>query len=595
MISCQYCEFKAPVLTTIRAHYAKVHPSEQPFQCKRCKKKYKHHGSLTRHLLSCTLTGNAPTPKETEPPAQLPPAETIDTGDPFLVWCATDPARPSANTAASIRRLIRSSTTLQNANFNDPDTLEASVFLFEDECFGRGVTLRVVANYVRQIKTWAYFKEETTDQVHPCSLEFLELRTAELSSIATRAAITDNALVLQDPYAMATIRNEIIGALEVQRHTVIDPFLVRAIRNGTAPRSRTMVTFGCDHLRPWIELVMRFANIPCRIQITKNLLLPTSKQTTYVSKLVRHANHFSRIIVHDKVKESFQPVMIPLDATISAYLELYLAFCRPQSTTEYVFTTKSGAQWRQASKDIKAYLENTLKIPVTRLDPTGRFVHGARHIVLAAYALQVGFNHEKLQNFATLLRHSLDTSLRFYNVFSQIWRSKLAVLDFSKALGLSIDTETQSSTVFAHATLGIPHALLRASAQQIKSGVKPDHIEYTVRDASTQTGVYKEAIPAQYTKQESMAQHPQSTKPKCKECGTKLSVHGPIGNSRHQGFGCYFLQCLTCNPSKRITKDARVYPLGVTPESISVSTRPRNMKSIEAYIAQSNQKQLQSI
>lgn len=603
MNKCIFCDYKTSTITELRQHYLRAHPGEKPFKCNLCNRRYKHFSSCQRHEETCpSLVKTKATAKILTDLSQnaAQNATTDEKSHPFLAYCAKDVDRPVESTAQSILRLVNNSEILPDMPYDNIDMFVDKFYLFEDECFSRNVTLKTVSNYVRQYIHYVAFLQETNrENIDDEIIAFLQLRSTELSSLATKSLINDNALILQDPYAMATIRNNIILQLNKYQQEQIDPFLLKHIRAGTVAKTKVLLAFGHEHFKPFLELLMRFANIPCRIQITKNLLLPNDQTSHYVAKLVRCGNQYTRLIHQDKVQVSHVPLAIPLGFTISCYLELYIQFCRPNTDLPYLFLSKHGKKWTNASKDLKAFMKDALGIPVERLDPTGRFVHGSRHIVLAAYALQCQFDHQKLANFATLLRHSLDTSLKFYNVFSQLWRSKLAVKDFSESLGLNIDTSTNAANVFVHAKPGLPHALLRTTVHQLWQDKDINQVEFTVRSIGTQTetsslcdaseiGHVSSANQISQTKQA----NPQNKYPKCQECKAVLRVHGPIGNKRSPYFGRYFLQCLQCHPQKRFAqKSAFVFDLGFKPANESVSNKPRNMADILAFIEKSKKKQ----
>lgn len=595
MNDCKYCEYKALTYTDLRQHYIKQHKEQKPYQCNLCKKAYKHKASLTRHtcvsgiarMKGVSSTASKDSNHDTIEVWSLKSEQTNpvvrESGEAaFYDWCTRDLERPSQSSAESIWKLMQRETLLKDISTTDIEEFEATLFQFEDECLLRNVSIKTISNYVRQFHVFLQYKNEAIQAIDDDIFICVQLRISELTKAATRNMINHGTLALIDPYSAATLRNDIVNRLGQYQLEVLRPTILPWIRAREAPRQKKMIAFGISSLRPWLELAMRFTNIPCRMQVTQNLLLPSTQNSAYISKLALDGSVFTRIINRDKVKTSHQPIRIPLCVTLSAYLTMYIYYCRPESTSEFVFVTKLGSKWVKASADVKAFLKDQLKLDPNAFDSSGRFVHGSRHIVLSSYALSVNFNEEKLLNMATLMRHTLATSLKFYNVFSEIYRAKIAMQSFAEIMRLPTQNEEQcASSNFIQASLPRLSALIANAAHEVNCEHSLQHFKFHMKDACTQTD---EIFESKHDADANQTINANNTIPICDTCKTKFTILGPVGSKRHHHFGKFFLKCLSCDPDKRISSQAIVYKLGVMPPGPSQSNRPRNYASIVQYI-----------
>ena len=112
---------------------------------------------------------------------------------------------------------------------------------------------------------------------------------------------------------------------------------------------KTHSEFG-DRLRNWLELVIRFTNIPCRIQCSRELQMPDQDNMTYVAKLVIREGQYCRLINQDKTSSTHQPLVLPLGRTISAYLYFYITHCRT-TTDQHSYVFSSGSDHLGISKN----------------------------------------------------------------------------------------------------------------------------------------------------------------------------------------------------------------------------------------------------
>jgi hypothetical protein len=359
--------------------------------------------------------------------------------------------------------------------------------------------------------------------------------------------ITQGSLGVQimDPYQMVELRHRILLALQKQQEQVINPFIKQFLHE-KSPKM-PLVEFGVKQLRCWLDLMIRFINIPMRIQATKELHLgfpfrKTDASEHHVARLLFENGVFTRLFMFDKVGKTgaHRPIRCPLPQVIVPYLEFYIKYCRVGDSS-LVFVNATGSPWKQASRDIKNYLQDTLEIPADALDPSGRFVHGSRSIMLANYALRCKFDPLRLQQFATLMRHSFATMNSYYLLWTDWATAKMAMSDFNQAFGLPEPTPITTTQDFSQFDVTF-HPLLQNGP-------------------------------------ESKEEEGELKKDRCEKCRGELRIFGPYGKKKHaKQYGCYWYQCATCVPATR-----KWIPLGFLTE-YSCSRKSKNHDAIINYI-----------
>ena len=213
----------------------------------------------------------------------------------------------------------------------------------------------------------------------------------------------------------------------------------------------------------------------------------------------------------------------------------------------------TGSAWKQASRDIKNYLQDTLDIQADALDPSGRFVHGSRSIMLANYALRINFDPLRLQQFATLMRHSLGTMNAFYLLWTDWTTAKIAMADFNKAFGLPEPTPITRDFSQFDVTFSYPK----------------DVVETELEEA-------QKAIPEEVSAEEVTKK---SNKKRCEKCHGELRIYGPYGKKANpKQYGCYWYQCISCIPIQKTW-----IPLGFMTE-YSCSRKSKNHDEIIKFI-----------
>ena len=389
-------------------------------------------------------------------------------------------------------------------------------------------------------------------------------------------------------FDLANLVNQIINALRQQQRDVIDPFITAFVLTGPVTQTNTRldpVEFGLLSLRPFVELSLRFLNLACRIQCSTKLMMfgSSSKQDSFVSKLVLYEDHFDRCIYHDKTGIGrAQTINVPVDTTISGYLMFYIKHCRPNPDSTTVFQARRGGRWTTASADLKQYLES-MGIPCDDICRNGRFVHGSRHLTLAAYAILCRFDIHKIRSYVLLMRHSLAMVEHVYSPFLKLHQSNMAVDEMFALRGLDMPRKTQSCDSFKILSLLPLSGLLQSTFRQLLS--TEFHRRQVIpvfrsNDMATQTDPI---LPGDYERDQTISDTEEDRI--CRLCDATLSVCGPLGTSSSPFFGRYFLNCRRCFPSAVPNKFSLWYRLGHVPMVQSTSTKPRNMQAIETYIS----------
>lgn len=489
------------------------------FKCDRCQATFAFDNSRVKHMKRNTCTQQQ---------------------------AAATPPSPMLAGGGGVSESYRKSTLAFAKRFGpieiDADAFDDQLNSFIDGQLAKQVTKKSMSNDLRMLLI----------VVNESAAQHADTVTGMLSTVqaaSTRETFDGIVLACLDPAAMVDLRNGVIGVLRQQQCDTIDPFIAHVIQYGTTTPEEK-VKFGLQ-LRCWIDLCMRFSNIPCRIQATKDMVLPSSGMKNPVAKLVK-GDHggYSRLIAFDKVGNSHQPISLPLGSTLSAYLQFYVEHCR-HGDSDYVFVTKRGKHWIKASRDIKLYLED-VGFPVSKIDPTGRFVHASRNISIAAFAHQCGFDVVKTRGFALLCRHSSAIAERYYSIYEGVARANMAVDHFASVMGLTDFPTATQVTRPPLAQLSSPPAILRAWA--VRDDVAP--FQYAVRSVSTQTDERGDergdmATPAGGNNTLKIIEAG-STLPMCTAHSQQYVLGGPSKNTKYPArLGRFFAFCKQCRPTNR--------------------------------------------
>jgi hypothetical protein len=473
------------------------------------------------------------------------------------------------------------------AKWRDPDAFSEEVDHWFDEktstCLLSTICTRL--RYLKWIALFMYTRDETSYDI----LLSLDEIIADTQAASSKNSTNNSLLAIFDPFKLISIGNNVVNLLRKQQAEVIDPFIAEQLRNDMVPKSE-LVRFGLE-LRCFIDLAMRFTNVPCRIQATVRLEMPDSTGNRYVSKLIQHGKYFTRVLNKDKVCSSYEATQVPLDDVISLYLSFYIKYCRPREESNYVFQTKTGKVWMRASRDIKQYLQNRGFSP-DHIEPNGRFVHGSRHIGLATFAVGVGFNMVKIREYTVLMRHSLHATEMIYTPWLRSAQADSAIKNLSVIRNLDMthmgDSEMPLIIPLRPAKAIIVSVISRQMLETF-SEVNSGFISYEVRSVGTQTygdsNLDEDPCLENCEEEKSKGSRNIDVEPgtghqDCDQCRCRMSLCGPYATSRDKDmFGRYYIKCKACKLSNVLW-----YPLGFTPELPSTSSKPRNLSVIQEFV-----------
>ena len=486
--------------------------------------------------------------------------------------------------------ITRSSDCFWNKCWNDSG-------VFEDELHDwiniQTNALSTIVNnlrYMRWYGLYLFTKGETTE----FHIVLLDSVISDLQTKSSFSTINDELLTTLDPYKLVDISNNIVNGLRVQQATSLDPM----IRVFYTTSQKNVPSEKCHELKCWLALAMLVCSVPLRIQCTIGLLVPSSKKTDYISKLVQHGTRFSRLINKDKVGGFSQVQGLPLDGIISAYMAFFVLHCRHKTAdNDLVFQTRSGGMWSRASRDIKSYMKGTIGIDPNDIDSSGRFVHRTRMIGLAVFAASTDFDEVALNEYAILLRHKLDTVKRYYLPFLAQHQAKRAISRISQMRGATMTLDLPQDDVMLRGRrlqllpLLSPSDSVTSCVQQEMTGLEQGKNIIPVFERKT-IGTQTICPDASGLNEVALAddhEHvPGSTPPICRKCDIQMNVYGPHGQSRDKCFARFYFACSKCdkpgvNKAMRATPDSIYFALGSVPTT-SMSSRPRNLQAIIEYI-----------
>lgn len=491
--SCGVCNLTFASKSLYTNHDKQVH-SEQRHQCKQCTKSFKHKKDLNRHVSTkhallqsfdvhkvkynpwshireafrewCKQTGRATERSQTlqilatcktfYEQYELPFSHEWDdlSSSQTLVdeWYIHEHSRGYNDCAAELRHLSvflqfvscqQSDDTTADQKKEEKDTEDDEDHEGRDhrESGGRGGG----GGVLKQLVEW--IQRKLSDANHENTLP-TPLRTSHSSGQdLSRATVWNNCagtISSLDPRCLVDMRNHVVSELnkmQVKYDVYIRNFL-KDSHPGNDDDAQKNLEFGLE-LRCWLDLAIRFTNVAHRTQATREMVVPNSSLTKYVCKLLYKKGLYYRLWYCDKVGTSGnqRPVECSLGTTVSAYMFFYLTYCRPRSSNSskkeegageqpFVFLEKSGTKWVHLARDVKAYCRTSLNIDPDEVDPSGRFTHFVRHICLASYATACDFNLDKLQRFATLMRHSVAVMNKYYITWNKWYLSQVSANEY---------------------------------------------------------------------------------------------------------------------------------------------------------------------
>lgn len=475
---------------------------------------------------------------------------------------------------------------------DDPVSFTEAVDAYIDRYFYPTIviTIRSIRWYMRYLLN----TQQGPKTVSIDCLDDLDSTISEMQSVSTVNLANRSLLAITDPFHLARVVNLIVVTLCQHQRNVIDPFIVDFFRRREdkrpMPDQEVMINFGLD-FRCFIELCIRYVNVPLRIQCTKDMRTWGPCSGDFVSKLVLHPTHFARNVLNDKTGKTAQTVSIPLCATISGYLMFYIKFCRARPDAPHVFQAKKGGRWTNASHDLKAYLTSK-GVECEQFCSNGRFVHGSRHLSLALFSILCDFDFNSIRNYALLMRHSLSTIEYVYCPWLKLQQAKTASEQLFALKGIRYPSMAVSQK-FKIARLLKPSnylqekltTLLWATYSGLNSAMQTTMSPLT-RNVSVQTDdsmlITHEQRPIR-SKEHGVTPKTGKYSTTCVSCEEPTVLKGPYANRKKMDlFGRYFRECPTC-------KTNNFYPLGYTPANErSSSCKPRNLPEILKYICSQN-------
>jgi uncharacterized C2H2 Zn-finger protein len=572
---------------------------ESSFKCFDCSAVFKHRSSRSRHSSRCkgkqSAVGQTHVTVNTTELFEREPTEKVHDRK-FEAWANM---RISNGLQELMGKTISSSTAKVIDTFYRQESIEwgetiwdsANMFMdtidlwiFEETKKVQASTVGLRLGYLWWIAQW---RIDEGFAVPDGVIEYIDENREEMQRAGNMHRTNQSVLAMADPYELCKLSNRIVSGLQVQQRDTIDPFIRRHVFKRDIPCTEEFVKFGLD-LRCWLDLAMRFVNVPARIQCTSRLEVPSSTSTDYVAKLVCHGSSYVRVLNKDKVCSAYEATQIPLCKTISLYMFYYLRFCRPKSSLPYVFLSKMGSRWAMASADIKGYVEEKLKVDPLKVEPGGRFVHGSRHIGLACFAVATGFDLEKLRCYTVLMRHSLSMAEQIYCPWVRLWQAKKAVEEFGRFRGLQEELQvlphfapgnaSQETPFILLGLRKIPDAIFSVLSDQMLKNFKRDMAVpcYAQSDASTQTDT-SDLYAAQEMSTQSAENSMQAER--CGSCNEIVVYEGPYPVKRDiKRYGRFCKKC-SCTNGKNVFLD-----LGMVPAQARGMKRPRNIDEIREYV-----------
>ena len=583
------------------------------FSCEKCAKTFKIKGTMTRHQKSCQL---------------LAPKIMTTESDPLFVWGmahitaqATAPTprghgeKEPVLTAATLHEVLMYKNTLNMEHLSEAlFTQNFDEFLDEYLIGLKALKTKTICNQLRHLR-WCIRWQMSLGLATMDDLDSMDCLVRKMQTRSSLHSIQSNALNVLDPYALITIRERVVDALRLEQSR-LDTFIENFLIFGTPVINGVHLSTFALELRNWLELVMRFTSIPLRIQCSQFMVVPSHETSDYICKLVYDpfTCTYSRIVNRDKTQTTHQPLSIPVGFHIDPYMAFYMRECRPllNPRVPYVFVSKRGKTWTRASRNLKNYLVR-LGIQPDQIEESGRFLHGARKIALASFAIRVNFDIMKLRGLAKLMRHSIEVSERYYSTWMNMYLSQQATHVWAEEMNGQV--LTQDRPRYAPGRLNDPppalisylrphvlelHTIRELPVPPVQETHSPPvppaqethgppvpPVQETHSPPVPPVPIHQSVVGGTRTFAEAV---PEKKVPNCATHNTCLSVHGPVGAKRAKTYGRYFLQCAVCFPDHRPRPNSLYYPIGYTPPVESKNAKPRNMALIASYVDDSMEK-----
>jgi hypothetical protein len=596
MLTCEHCVQAFKNVTTLRNHIRKDHGDISSFKCLNCTKTFKNKCSLVTHSKQHTETATETLISEPKPETLKRARETeilvlTDYGRStsfeditcFPDWLTRYGILTGKLSSSSMESILSDFKVVHNNNPQLFIHLHTDTSAFVDDLDHyldtESVAPGTLIKRLRAIRWYVRYMSSTYHNVRVEVLDELDEMVQSTQSASTVLTVSHSIIGILDPIPLARVSDRVINILRHEQPT-IDLFMLRCYESTVPAQER--IQFGLQTLRLFIELALRFTNVPLRIQCTIGMHL-SSQNMDNVCTLVRvlDTGAYARIVSSDKVKNHAQAVRIHMDATISKYLDFYIRYCRIDTSSTLVFQSAHGKKWITASADLKAYLCK-YGLDCDTLVPNGRFVHFSRHIGLAVFSILANFNVEQIRNFALLMRHSMAAIEYIYSPWLRLSQSISAAHDVLRLRNQ--DTLVDRVAYLPITSIERIRGMLDSYIRN-EMGIDGTPVVCRYVDAGVQTDSYEKIEKVELVS----TQQP----PTCTVCYNTSHIGGPIGNTKHAHFGKYYAFCKTCHKNSGPEAMIVTYVLGEKPVYVETSsTKPRNRLDIMEYIFQKTQKRV---
>lgn len=510
---CQYCNHTASNVTQLRAHYASVHPEATPYKCDHCDRAFKSFASCNRHAKECQ-SGPESGP-ESDFHAFLRSQELVE---------------------ETQRRILAMSVP----EFKDEQALEDHIDAWNVDNVG------TFTKHLRYLRHHLVFRQKED------LLSYLDERIAKSQKKASQEEHRSALLNFLSPEPLVALREQIMEILRGKQKA-----LDQELKSGVVSWDLLVA------LRNFLELSLRFVDVPLRIQCSISL----TTAPIGVASLQKHPSGYVRVVILDKNQDSHDPIALPVPRVLQPYLSAYMQMrTELKIDSEFVFVNRAGHQWLKASSDLKEYLREAGFDP-DRVDPSGRFVHGTRKIFLAVVGLVSDMDVNQMRRACVLMRSSLATAEEYYQVWSKMHGSRKA-LEFWREKVLGEDVMGNVNPKYKPSILNRAPDFLELKFRTSYS-FPGEKVHYRTRDVGTQT--------------DGAVEVDEGGTQICSSCNGELVLLGPVGDRESKYFARYFKQCVACSGKRPNKRRAIWLERDFEPSAgeKSASTKPRNMAAIE--------------